>query len=128
MVLSLALTPFSGGPPASDPSLTADGKMVRWGRQADGPDVLAERDVSIQLHQSDVVAVGEGVVIVVGDDPLHATPHRPLGGLTLHVQTKKDLPLVSPEVPAPTQLSPLLVENETRMSAFGALTCRVCCP
>lgn len=111
MVLSLALTPFSGGPPASDPSLTADGKMVRWGRQADGPDVLAEGDVSIQLHQSDVIAVGKGVVIAVGNDPLHATLHRPLVGLTLHVQSKEDLPLVSPEVPAPTQLSPLLVEN-----------------
>lgn len=100
-----ALTPFSGGPPASDPCLTAYGKVVGRGWQADGPDVLTEGDVGVQLHQSDVIVVGEGVVIVVGDDLPHPATHRPLVGLALHVQPKKRLPLVSLGVPASTRSS-----------------------
>lgn len=101
-VFSWTLTPFYGGPPARDPSLRTYRKMVRGGRQTDGPDVLIEGDVSIQLHQSNVIVVGGGVVIVVGDDLLHIPLHRPLTGLTLYVQTKKDLPLVSLREPAAT--------------------------
>lgn len=79
--------------------------MVRRGRQTDGPDVLTEGDVSIQLHQGNVVVEGGGVVIAVGDDLLHVPLHRPLAGLTLHVQTKEDLPLLRLGVPAPTHSS-----------------------
>lgn len=87
LFLSWTLTPLSGGPPPSDPSLGTDRKMVRRGRQTNGIDVLIEGDISFQLHQSNVVVVGEGVVAVVGDDPLHAPHHHPLSGLTLLVQT-----------------------------------------
>ena len=96
------LTPFCGGPPAGDPGLGADRKMVGGGRQTDGPDVLIQGDLSVQLHQGNVVVVAAGVVVLVDDDPLHAPLHRPPAGLTLLVQTEEDVPLLRLGVPAPT--------------------------
>lgn len=88
LVGTSSLTSFSRGPPTGDPRLAACGEVVGGGGQADGPDVLVEGDVGIQLHQSDVVVVGERVVVTVSDDPPHVPPHRPFIGLTLHMQTQ----------------------------------------
>lgn len=89
------LTSFPGSSPASDPSLFSYWEVVRGGGQADGPDVLVERDALVQFHESDIVIIGLRVVALVNDDPLHALLHGPLAGLTLLVKTQKSLPLVS---------------------------------
>jgi len=96
------LTSLPGGPPAGDPGLPARGEVVGGGGQTDGPDVLVQGHVGVQLHDGDVVVVGYGVVVAVGDDPPHAPPHRPLAGLTLLMQTQQHLPLVGLGVPAHT--------------------------
>lgn len=89
------LTSLPGSSPASDPSLFSYWEVMRGGGQADGPDVLVERDAVVQLHESDIIIVGLRVVARVNDDPLHAPLHGPLAGLTLLVKTQKSLPLVS---------------------------------
>ena len=94
------LTSLSGGAPAGDPRHLASREVVGGGGEADGPDVLVEGDVLVQLHQGDVVVVGRGVIVPVGDDLLYVPPHCPLIGPTLHVQTQQGLPLVSLRVPA----------------------------
>lgn len=94
------LTSFFGGPPAGDPRLAAGGEVVGGGGQTDGPDVLVEGDVGVQLHQGNVVVVVEVVVAVVNDDAPHVPPHRPLVVPTLHVQAQKGLPLAGVGVPA----------------------------
>lgn len=118
--LSWTLTSFTGGPPASDPGLRADRKMVGRGRQTDGPDVLVEGDVSIQLHQSNVVVVGDKVVVLVDDDFLHLPLYRPLVALALHMQTEKDLPLVGLGVPGTAHSSQ---NSETQKRLMGQLGC-----
>ena len=49
------LTSLSGGAPAGDPRHLASREVVGGGGEADGPDVLVEGDVLVQLHQGDVV-------------------------------------------------------------------------
>lgn len=93
------ITSFSVGAPAGDPRLAAGGEVVGGRGQTDGPDVLVEGDVGVQLQQGDVVVVAERIVVGVGDDALHVPPHRPLIGLTLHVQAQEGLPLVGLGVP-----------------------------
>lgn len=88
------LTSFSGGSPARDPCHLACWEVIRGGGQADGPDVLVEGDFTVQLHQGDVVFIGQGVIVLVGNDPLYVPPLRPLADLTLRVQTQQGLPLV----------------------------------
>lgn len=70
------------------------------GGQADGPDVLVEADVGVQLHQGDVVVIGFIAEVFVGDDPSHPPLHCPLVGLTLHMQTQQRLPVVGFRVSA----------------------------
>lgn len=96
-------TSLSGGSPAGDPRLLAWWEVVGGGGQADGPDVLVEGDVGVQLHQGDVVVIGERVVVLVSDDPFQVPPHCPFVGLTLHVQPQQGLPLLGLRVPATTQ-------------------------
>lgn len=64
------LTSLSGGSPAGDPRLLACWEIIGGGGQADGPDVLVQGDLLVQLHQGNVVVVGKGVIVLVGNDPL----------------------------------------------------------
>lgn len=94
------LTKLPDGAPAGDPGLATWRELVGGRGQTDGPDVLVEGDVGVQLHQGDVVVVAAAVVERVGDDPPHLPPHRPLVALTLHQQAQERLPLVGLRVPA----------------------------
>lgn len=94
------LTSLPDGAPAGDPGLAAWREVVGGRGQTDGPDVLVEGDVGVQLHKGDVVVVAAAVVARVGDDPPHLPPHRPLIGLTLHQQAQEGLPLVGLREPA----------------------------
>lgn len=93
-------TSLPGGAPARDPGHLARWEVVGGRGQTDGPDVLVQGHVGVQLHQRDVVVVGEGVVVFVGDDSPDLPPHRPLADLTLDVQTQQRLPLVGLGIPA----------------------------
>lgn len=94
------LTCLPDSAPAGDPGLAAWRELVGGRGQTDGPDVLVEGDVDVQLHKGDVVVVAAAVIVPVGDDPRHLPPHRPLIGLTLHQQAQEGFPLVGLRVPA----------------------------
>lgn len=64
----LLLTPFSSGTPASDSDNVAGGVDVRGRGQANGSNGVTEGHGWVQLHQSDVVVIGVGVVVRVRND------------------------------------------------------------
>lgn len=97
--LALSLTSLPDGTPAGDPGFTAWRELISGRGQTDGPDVLVEGDVGVQLHKGDVIVVAASVILRVGDDASHPSAHRPLIGLTLHQQAQEGLPLVSLRVP-----------------------------
>lgn len=117
------ITSFSAGAPAGDPRLAAGGEVVGGRGQTDGPDVLVEGDVGVQLHQGDVVVIREPVVTGVGDDALHVPLHRPLIGLTLHVQAQEGLPLVGLGVPESKPKPEVRVQE--LLLVFTAYVCSV---
>ncbi len=62
------LTPFSGGTPAADSDRLTGGEDISGSGQANGSNGCTEGHRRVQLHQSDVVVIGVGVVVWVRDD------------------------------------------------------------
>ncbi len=66
--VALLLTPFSSGTPAADSDRFTSGEDVSGSGQANGLNGRTEGHGWFQLHQSDVIVIGVGVVVWVRND------------------------------------------------------------
>lgn len=64
----LLLTPFSSGTPAGDSDRVTSVVDIGGTRQANGSNGVTEGHGCIQLHESDVIVIGVGVVGRVRND------------------------------------------------------------